>query len=264
MENYTLITGATGGLGRAFVDLLGQTSNLILTGTSEAKLKALASEVSEKYNSIKVLYKACDMSIEEDRKNLIDFIKQNGNVNYLVNNAGYIAEGDFLKHDDEEILKIIRVNCEGTIDITQKIIKARNVNEALNIITVASLAAYYPMPHMAIYASTKAMLKNFMIALAIELKDQNVFITTVCPSGIPTTEAMKDAIKAQGKAGKMTMCSPEKVAMLAVKGANKHKLVVVPKAVNKFVKGISKLISEKSLANIVGKIWKKSQSKRNF
>ena len=161
-------------------------------------------------------------------------------------------------------MKIIKVNCEGTIDVTQKVIKARQNKEELNIITISSLAGDYPMPYMAIYAATKAMLTNFMIALNYELKGKNVYITTVCPSGIPTTDAMKEAIQSQGAGGRMTMCTPEKVAELSMKASSKHKVVLVPKAINRFIKGISKLCSDKALAKIVGKRWKKSQAKRNF
>ena len=120
------------------------------------------------------------------------------------------------------------------------------------------------MPYMNIYAATKAMLTNFMIALNYEMKGKNVFITTICPSGIPTTDAMKEAIKSQGIGGKLTMCTPEKIAALSMKASKKHKVVYVPKAINRFVKGISKLCSAQALAKIVGKRWKKSQRKRNF
>ena len=264
MENFTLITGATGGLGNAFaVECAKLGHNLVLSGTNVAKLEAITNKIKKDYPNVKVETFICDLSLAERREEFIQFLKEkNICVNFLINNAGYIAEGLFLEHTDQEIIKVIRVNCEGTIDLTQKIIKTRDVNQELNIITIASMAGYYPMPYMAIYAATKAMLKNFMIALNYELKGQGVNITTVCPSGIPTSDAMKEAIKAQGLAGKLTQSLPEQIAKLALKANKKKKVVVVPKCVNKLILGVSKVCGDKTLAKTTKRMWKKSYEKR--
>ena len=263
---YTLITGATGGLGRAFVyETAKRGDNLVLTGTNLLKLEKIVSDIKADYPSINVAWKACDLSSENDRDSFFDFLKLNNiKINFLINNAGFILEGEFLKCTREDVIKAIRVNCEGTIDVTRWIVENRDKNEELNVITVSSLAGYYPMPYMSIYAATKAMLKNFMVALNYELRDENVFITTICPSGIPTTTAMKEAIDAQGTAGHMTMSTPLQVAKIALNASKKHKVIVVPKAINRFIKNISKPLSEKMLAKTVGKRWKRSQDKRNF
>lgn len=266
MENYTLITGATGGLGKAFALLCAKRGdNLVLSGTKQEKVDVLKKEIGDQFPEIKLIAKSCDLSDECDRLNFFEFIKSKKiNVNFLINNAGLIVEGDFINMKDEDALKVIKVNCEGTVDFTQKVIKMRDQKQSLHIITVASLAGYYPMPHMAMYAATKAMLKSFMVALALEMKDQNVFVTTVCPSGIYTSDAMKEAIKAQGFNGKITANTPEEVAEFALKASKKHKVIVVPKAINRFVKFVSKFPSEKSLAKTTGRMWKKSQDKRNI
>lgn len=266
MENYTLITGATGGLGKAFACACAKRGdNLVLSGTKQEKIDALKEEISGQFKDVKIIAKACDLSDDNERVKFFDFIKkQKININFLINNAGMIVEGDFINMSDEDALKVIKVNCEGTIDFTQKVIKMRDEKSPLHVITIASLAGYYPMPHMAMYAATKAMLKSFMVALAYEVKDKNVFITTICPSGIYTSDAMKEAIKAQGFNGKITANTPEEVAEFALKASLKHKVVAVPKAVNRFVKFVSKFPSEKSLAKTTGRMWKKSQDKRNI
>lgn len=266
MEFFTLITGATGGLGGAFAkQCASRGDNLVLTGSNPVKLEKIVGEIKSDFPSIKVVSKTCDLSSESQRKEFFEFLeKENVKINFLVNNAGYIAEGDFLSFSDEEVLKIIRVNCEGTVDFTQKVIKARDDRMPLSIITISSMAGDYPMPHMSMYSATKAMLTNLMVALSEEFKGQNVFFTTVCPSGIPTTTAMKDAIKSQGFGGKVTACSPEKVAEIALKASKKHKVLIRPKCINAFLATMSRPLSEKCKAKIVGKRWKKSQAKRNF
>lgn len=270
MRNFTLITGACGGLGKSFVKLIiREKENLLLTGTSEKKLKALKQELDTEFeneiNEIEIKTFVCDLSIKEHRENLIKFIKENDIcVNKLINNAGLIIEGDLLRFEDEEIVKAIEVNCIGTLDLTQKIIKLRDKNQKLEILNVASVAAYYPIPHMAVYAATKSFLVSMMTALAIELKNQNVVITNVCPGGMATSDAMKESIKSMGLGGKLSTLSTDKVAKVALKALKKKKANVVPGFFNKVLVFLSKPFSKKFMAKSSGKIYAKSQAKRNF
>jgi len=270
MKNYTLITGACGGLGQSFVKLcLQNCENLLLVGTSSKKLENFKTDLNDKHKDllkdIDIKLFLCDLSNKENRVNLIDFINKNEIVvSKLINNAGLIIEGDLLRFEDDEILKAIEVNCIGTLDLTQKIIKNRDKTQKLEILTVASLAAAYPIPHMAVYAATKSFLVSMMTALSVELKDENVTITTVCPSGMATTQAMKDSIASMGLGGKLSTLPTDKVAKVALKALKKRKAVVVPGVINKFVAGISKPFSQKALAKITGRMWKKSQEKRGF
>lgn len=270
MKNFTLITGACGGLGGAFVrECLKNNENLLLIGTNKEKLEKLIlnleQEFAETIKSLDILTFVCDISSKENRLSLIEFInKNNVCVNKLINNAGLIIEGDLLRFEDDEIINAIEVNCIGTLDLTQKIIKICDDSQKLEILTVASLASAYPMPHMAVYAATKSFLVSMMTALSEELKDKNIIITTVCPGGIATTDAMKESIKSMGLGGKLSTLPTEKIAKKALKALKKRKAIVVPGFANKFVAVISKPCSQKFLARVTGKIWKKSQQKRGF
>lgn len=265
MDFYTLITGASGVLGGAFArECANLGHNLILTGSNSAKLEKITNEITNNFNNIKVLSKLCDLANEKSRADFFDYIKEkNIKINLLINNAGYIAEGDFLSFSEREVLNIIRVNCEGTVDFTQKVINMKDENYTLSIITISSMAGDYPMPHMSMYSATKAMLTNLMVSLAYELKNKGVYVTTICPSGIPTTKAMQDAIKSQGLGGKITACSPEKITKISLNASKKHKILVRPKMINAFLGAISRPFSEKTKAKIVAKRWEKAQAKRN-
>ena len=266
MEKYTLITGACGGLGKEFVKLCAKAGeNLILTGTNEKKLESLKTELSKELDGLKVITAVCDLGNEKSRALLLDKVKSDGlTVSRLINNAGVIIEGDLIKFEDEQIINAVRVNCEGTLDLTQKLLKIRDENEKFEVLTISSLASSYPMPHMAVYAATKAFLTSMMTALAVEFKGKNVVFTTVCPGGIYTTQEMKDSIKSMGFGGKLSSASPEKVAKVALRALKKKKRVVIVGGFNKFLAGISKIFSKSFMALVVGNIWKKSQSKRGF
>lgn len=266
MKKYTLITGACGGLGKSFVKLCAANGeNLILSGTSEKKLAKLVEDFAEDFKNIDVKTIVCNLGSLEDRKNVLAFLKDNKlQVNRLINNAGVIIEGDTLKFSDEEIMNAVEVNCVGTLDLTQKLLKARNHEEKFEVLTVASVASSYPIPHMAVYAATKAFLVSMMTSLSVELKKENVVITTVCPGGMATTDAMKESIKSMGLGGKLSCTSTDKVAKIALKALKRKKKNVVTGGFNKFLVVISKPFSKAFLAKSTGKIWKKSQDKRGF
>lgn len=264
--NYTLITGACGGLGKAFVKILAENKeNLVLVGTSEKKLQALVEEYRDLFFDLSIKTIVCNLAKLKDRETLIESLKKDEIVvNKLINNAGVIIEGDLLKFKDEEISNAVEVNCIGTLDLTKKIIEVRDESQKLEILTVASQAAFQPIPHMAVYAATKSFLVSMMTALSVELKDKNIVFTTSCPSGMATTQEMKDSIESMGFKGKITTLSTEKVAKISLKALKKKKAVVIPGVVNKLVGIFSKFCSYHGLAKTTGKMWKKSQKKRNF
>ena len=265
-DRFTLITGACGGLGRAFVKQCATAGeNLLLTGTSESKLEKLKEDFSDIFAGIKVKTLVLNLASENDRQNVLTFLdKEKIIVNKLINNAGVIIEGDLERFSDEEIQNAIMVNCVGTLDLTKKLLRVRDTDNLFEVLTVSSVASSYPIPHMGVYSATKSFIVSIMVALSYEFKGKNVVITTVCPGGMATTDAMKESIKSMGLGGKLSCNSTEFVAKMALKALKKKKKVVVSGFFNKFLVVLSKPFSKSFLASGAGRIWKKSQKKRNF
>lgn len=265
-DRYTLITGACGGLGRAFVKQCATAGeNLLLTGTSESKLEKLKEDFSDIFAEIKVKTLVLNLASESDRQNVLEFLdKEKIIVNKLINNAGVIIEGDLERFSDEETQNAIMVNCVGTLDLTKKLLRVRDCENLFEVLTVSSVASSYPIPHMGVYSATKSFIVSIMVALSYEFKGKNVVITTVCPGGMATTDAMKESIKSMGLGGKLSCNSTEFVAKMALKALKKKKKVVVSGFFNKFLVVLSKPFSKSFLAGGAGRIWKKSQKKRNF
>ena len=159
---YTVVTGACGGLGGAFCEKLASAGeNLVITGTNIERLAAKKEELEKAYPNISIKTFKMDLSEPEERLAFFEFVnKENLKPHRLINNAGFIAEGAMLDFSDEKVLKIIRVNCEGTIDLTQKFIK--NFKDNIEILSVSSLGAFYPMPYMSVYSSTKRMIESWI------------------------------------------------------------------------------------------------------
>lgn len=263
-NNYVLITGACGGLGSAFCEVFAKRgNNLIICGTSEEKLAKQKEEITSKHSKIDVIPFAFNLLDLNSVDALIDFIKQKKlNVGILVNNAGYITEGSIQNASKETILDTIKVNCEGTIYLTKSLLDLKKKN--LQIITISSMASCYPLPYMAIYASTKVLIKNFMLALREEYKKENVKVLVVMPGAIATSEEMKRAIEAQGFKGRLSAVPAKKIAENSVKKLEKNKVTYIPGFFNKFTIFVSALCPKSLQIKFAGKMWKKSQEKRGI
>ena len=260
---YTLITGSTGGLGRAYArECARRGFNLFLTGTSEEKLSKFKEELSKLFPGVLIEYKACNLADENAR---MDFFKEVNNkgcsINRLVLNAGIDYEGPILEKKPEEIQKVIKINCEATIHLFHLFLNQRNLNSKFYVLIVSSLAGYYAMPQKAIYSSSKAMLTNSFTAMHEELKCENVNISIVCPGGMPTTQEMINSIKSQGLSGRLSSTPMEKVAIKSLNALNKNKLIVIPGWFNRFLKNISFPFSKQFVARQINKRWQKTRKK---
>ena len=265
-NGYTLITGACGGLGRAFVNLLASSgNNLVLVGTSQDKLSKLVSELSGELSGISYETFVMDLASSKSIDSLISFLNSKQiAVTRLINNAGVIIEGDFERHSEEEIINAVKVNCEGTLALTLKLLKNRDTDRLFEVLTVASLASRFAIPHMGVYAATKSFLVSAMLALAEEMKGKNVVVSTICPGAMATTAAMKDSIKSMGLGGKLSCVDTIKVAKLGLKTLKKKKRLVTVGGFNKFLNTASAPFSRVFMSKIAGKIYYKSQKKRHF
>lgn len=268
MRHCALITGATGGLGKAYTyELASRGYDLMLSATKQSRLEELAAEVRKKHENIRVFCKEADLSSQQSRENLVLFLKENEKnnnitVDTLVNNAGSILEMSFLGCTNEEILTAVRVNAEGTLDLTHKILSERNVEKKFFVLFVSSMASFYPMPQMATYAATKALITSFSVALREELICNNVNVSCVCPGSMATNQAMIDSIKSQGLGGKLSLVSVEKVAKKSINAMLKNKAICVPGFFNKFLHVISKITPRKTQAAFAGRRWRKCEAKR--
>lgn len=262
---YTLISGATGGLGQAFCrEVLKDTSNVFLTATNDTRLKKLREDLLMEYPNANIRYKSCDLSSFEDIENLIKYIETCPiQINRLINNAGYITEGSIKNADVTTLLKCIRVNAEGTIHLTKSLLDRKD-NSPFKLITISSMASNYPMPYMAIYSSTKSLLSNFMTALREEYKKENVTVTIVEPGAIATSIEMQEAIKSQGLKGRLSSVSPERIAKKSIKLSNKNKRKYTPGIFNKITIFASAISPTPLKVRAISRMWKKSQEKRDI
>ncbi len=263
MKSLVCITGATGGLGKAFaVECASRGWDLFLTDLSEEALDRLARSLSNTYN-INVHYHSCDLTDFEARSELFEHIRQQRfQFSFLINIAGLDYEGPFSERSREQIRIILRLNIEANLEMTNALLKLRDTARPFRIINVASLAAYYPMPVKAMYASSKRFLLDFSRALAEEIRPLGATVTALCPAGMPTTPDCIRAIEAQGIAGRLTTRNVGFVAAGAVDSALRGKAVYIPGLLNKLLKTAGSLIPPFFIARVIGGRWQAAQNKQ--
>lgn len=261
MKSLVCITGAAGGLGKAFaVECAARGWDLFLTDLSDEALEQLAHSLIRAYG-INVYRRCCDLTDSAAIAGLFDYFRKNGfRFNFLINIAGLDYEGPFAERTREQIRIILRLNIEANLEMTGEILKLRDKSKTFRIINVASLAAYYPMPIKAMYASSKRFLLDFSRALREEIRPLDATVTALCPAGMPTTPACIKAIEAQGLAGLITTQNVGTVAAGAVDSALKGKAVYIPGFMNRLIKALGNLVPPSLAAKIVNSRWKAAHS----
>lgn len=263
MKSLVCITGATGGLGKAFaVECANRGWDLFLTDLSNDPLRRLSDSLSNTYN-INVHYRRCDLTDYEERTELFEHIRRQGHsFHFLINIAGLDYEGPFAERTLSQIRTILRLNIEANLEITHEIMKLRDFARAFHVINVASLAAYYPMPVKAVYASSKRFLLDFSRALGEEVRPLNATVTALCPAGMPTTPECIKAIEAQGFAGRITTQNVGFVASRTINCALRGKTVYIPGLFNRILKTAGTLVPPSIIARVVGARWKSARCRR--
>ena len=255
--SYAMVTGATGGLGKAFAYALAKKErSLILTGRSGEKLAALQAELKKEFTSIDVRVYAADLTSEASRTALMEQIAGDKlSISMLVNAAGADIQKALSAYTQEKIAFQCRVNFEAAVALSRFAIERKA--ERLEIINVSSVSGIYPMPYFAIYSASKAALTSFSIALREEVKEQNIAVTALLPGAMPTRDDVKEQIKRQGLWGKLAAKSPEWVAEYAIKAVHKNKRKVIPGFWNKMMRFSTALLPLSWKLGFIAKRWSK-------
>lgn len=260
---YSFISGATGGIGKAFCfELAKRNCNLYITGRSSDKLNELKSQLQAENDKIDIKCYACDLTIAEERSMMINNIKDNKVIfDRICNVAGVDIQKAFTDYTSEKVLFQIRVNVESTISLTHELLNFKADN--IEIITISSMSGVSPMPYFALYSATKACLTNFFTSLHYELKKENVKCTVVLPGGVLTRPDIIQDIKGQGLWGKLSSKQPSYVAIKSLKAVKKNKIKFIPGFFNRFLYYAMKIIPKRITLSFIARRWSK-QTKDAF
>lgn len=211
MKNVALITGASSGIGREFANIHAERKgDLIVVARRKEKLKELKSELESKHG-VKVEVIEKDLSVPGSAKELFDKVQAKGiEVEYLINNAGFGLRGKFHELSWERQAQMIQLNMTSLTELMYLFLPEFVKRNRGRILNTSSTASYMPGPLQAIYYATKAYVTFLGNAVAEELNDTNVTVTTLMPgatetefaktSGMDKTSLFENTFPARGVA----------------------------------------------------------------
>lgn len=187
MNKTALITGASSGIGKELAMIHAEKrGNLILVARREDKLLELKTELEKKYG-IKVFIISKDLSQIGASKEVYDEVKkQHLSVDYLINNAGFGLRGKFHELSWERQLEMIQLNMTALTELMYLFLPEMVARNSGRILNTSSTASLMPGPLQAVYFATKAYVTSLGNAVAEELHDTNVTITTLMPGATET------------------------------------------------------------------------------
>jgi len=192
-DRKILITGATGGIGKALVKkFLSLDGNVLATGTKIEKLDALKKEFP-KINVLKF-----DISEHSKIEEFIENVSsQLSGLDVLINNAGINMDNLSIRMKDEEWKKVIDINLGSTFFLCKYAIKKMLKNKYGRIVNITSIVGHTGNLGQSNYAASKAAITAMSKSLAIEYAKKNITINCVSPGFIQSkmTDNILESIK---------------------------------------------------------------------
>ena len=177
------VTGATAGIGAAVSRrLVGEGWRVVGTGRRGDRLDALQVELGERFLPV-----VSDMRDVEDLQRIVDQLPEAfAGVDLLVNNAGLAPPMNDLQDSDQAPLSnVIATNVDGLVALTRALLP-RLIERKGAIVNLSSVAATYPYRGGAVYAGTKAFVRQFTLGLRCDLQGTGVRVTSIEPGMVET------------------------------------------------------------------------------
>jgi short-subunit dehydrogenase len=170
-----LLTGATGGIGKALAHALhAQGARLVLTGRKLDVLTPLASELGAELI-------AADLSRRSDLERLA---AEAADVDILVANAALPASGHLLELTQTQIDTMLEVNLAAPIALTRALAPAMASRGSGQIVLISSLSGKAATPASSIYSATKFGLRGFAHGAREDLRSSGVGVSVILPGFI--------------------------------------------------------------------------------
>ena len=180
-----LVTGASAGLGAEFCRQLAPLCDVIIAvARRKERLEALASDLA---GSVEVHCLEADLGTVAGVATTMEAIRQQGPVDYLVNNAGFSTFGHFDQLSIEGQREMVNLHVDACITLCRAAIPFMRELGGGKIINVSSMGTFIPSKGMAVYGASKAFLNYYSQALQAELAGSGIEVQALCP-GFTRTE----------------------------------------------------------------------------
>ena len=222
----------------------------------------LVARGADKLNAMKQQYEAKagirvhvivkDLAQPSAPQEIFDELQREGiAVDVLVNNAGFTVFGRFVETELETELQMMQVNIVALTHLTKLFLPGMVERGWGKVLNLASTAAFFPGPLMAVYYASKAYVRSFSEALWVELEGTGVTVTVLCPgpteTGFQKRGDMEDSRLVAGR----KIMDARTVARIGYRGMMKGRMLVVTGLRNWVNVEATRFIPDKMLARTV-------------
>lgn len=193
-DKTALITGSGSGIGLSLAEgLAGAGAKIILNGRNREKLDMAAQKLEKQ--GAKVIKLVFDVTDSKSVKKAIGkFENEQGAIDILINNAGINIRGPFADFDENEWKKVLDINVNGAMIVSQAVAPFMLQRKAGKIINICSMQSELGRPSIVPYTVSKGGIKMLTKALATEWGRQNIQVNGIGPGYFVTelTKPLKD------------------------------------------------------------------------
>ncbi|AEL26041.1 SDR family oxidoreductase [Cyclobacterium marinum] len=182
MSKSILVTGGTKGIGKAIIlEFANKGFDVFTCSRNEDELRELKEEVEKNFSAVKVYTKKADLSIKEETKAFVAFVKKIGIPDVLVNNTGIFIPGSLHSEDEANFEKTMHTNLFSTYYLTKGFTKELMERKNGHIFTIGSIAGLTAYANGGSYAVSKWAMLGFTKCLRQEMVPHGVKVTSVLP-----------------------------------------------------------------------------------
>jgi len=187
MIKHIVITGTSRGIGLELVKQLATQGHFILALSRN-------SEPCKALNLDNVRSMSCDLSLENDFDNVVDYVESNWKtVDILINNAGAILNKPFEETTLDDFHKVYQTNVYGVSEMTRRLLPFMSMGS--HVVTISSMGGVQgsmKFPGLAAYSSSKGAVITLTELLAEEYKERGISFN-VLALGAVQTEMLEEA-----------------------------------------------------------------------
>jgi len=257
-DTWTLITGASAGLGKEMAVELARTygSNLLLAARRKERLEALAEALQAEHG---VLARAVpvDLSTPEGVEACFEAACAQEGFKTAILNAGITYWGRAQEQSAESLEGILATNVLAPAQLALRFAQHFAKHGGGRLLLVSSVAGFAPMPMQSSYGASKAFLTSFGQGLHHEFRKEKVQVTVFAPGGIDTELLDISGLGQKFKPGSAGIMPAPLCAKFALKGLLANKRLVVPGFSNRLLALAMRHLPASLVLPVISRLYRK-------
>ena len=198
-DKVVLITGGSRGLGLVLARQLAEEgARVAICARNSEELKRARLDLESR--GAQVFAVVCDVRSQQEVEEMVQIVRARfGQIDVLINNAGVIQVGPLEVQTQEDFKEAMDIHFWSPFYTMQAVLPEMRERGEGRIVNIASIGGKIPVPHLAPYCASKFALVGLSSAMRVELAQDNIFVTTVCPGLMRTGSAVNALFKGQNE-----------------------------------------------------------------